>query len=122
MMPDTRAYDRQFELQKAAIDSQMNNGAMEMQQQLQSVLRDQQTLREDIRDAQVAKARKEDKLEEQARRMSVLMGAPPPEPVAEPPVIGSRDRKQNTRKGKSSLRIGLKVARSSGQGAGLNIT
>ena len=121
-MPDTRAYDRQFEMQKAAIDSQMNNSSMLMQQQLQKTLRDQGALREQIREAQVAKAREEDKLEEQARRMSVLMGPPPPEPTAEAPKIGSRDRKQNTRKGKGSLRIGRAVARSSGQGAGLNIT
>ena len=121
-MPDTRAYDRQFEMQKAAIDSQMNNGAMQMQQQLNATLREQAQVRADIRDAQVAKARDEDKLEAQAQRLSVLAGAPPPEPTAAPPTIGARDRKQNTRKGKGSLRIGRKVASSSGQGAGLNIT
>ena len=121
-MPDYRAYDKQFEMQKSAIDSQINNGALQMQSQLQEALRNQQTVREEIRDAQIAKAREEDKLEEQARRMSVLAGAPPPEPVAQAPKIGSRDRKQNTRKGKGALRIGRKVARSSGQGAGLNIT
>lgn len=121
-MPDTKAYDKQFEMQKAAIDSQMNNSSMLMQQQLQDTLRQQGVLREQIRDAQVAKARDEDKLEAQAQRLSVLAGAPPPEPVASAPTIGSRDRKQNTRKGKGSLRIGRAVASSSGQGAGLNIT
>ena len=122
MMPDTGAYDQQFEMQKAAIDSQMNNSAMLMQQKLQNTLRQQGVLREEIRDAQVAKARDEDKLEAQAQRLSVLAGAPPPEPTAAAPAIGSRDRKQTTRKGKGSLRIGRKVASSSGQGAGLNIT
>ena len=121
-MPDTRAYDQQFEMQKAAIDSQMNNSSMLMQQKLQDTLRQQGVLREEIRNAQVAKARDEDKLEAQAQRLSVLAGTPPPEPTAAAPTIGARDRKQNTRKGKGSLRIGRKVASSSGQGAGLNIT
>ena len=122
MMPDTGAYDKQFEMQKAAIDSQMNSTANLMQQQLNDALRAQNQLREDIRDAKVVKAEKQDALEEQARRMSVLMGPPPPEPTAQAPKVGSRDRKTNTRKGKGSLRIGRKVASSSGQGAGLNIT
>ena len=122
MMPDTGAYDKQFEMQKAAIDSQMNNSASAMQAQLNKTLRDQNQLRQDIRDAQVMKADKQEALEDEARRMSVLMGPPPPEPTAQAPTVGSRDRKQNTRKGKGSLRIGRTVASSSGQGTGLNIT
>ena len=121
-MPDTSAYDRQFELQKAAIDSQMNNSSMLMQQQLQGVLREQNTLRADIADAKAAKAENQAALEEEAERLSVLVGAPPPEPTAKAPKIGTRERNVNTRKGKSSLRIGRKVASSSGQGTGLNIT
>lgn len=121
-MPDTRAYDRQFEMQKAAIDSQMNSTANMMQQQLNTTLREQNQLRADIAEAKVVKADKQKALEEEARRMSVLMGPPPPEPTAQAPTVGARDRKQNTRKGKGSLRIGRKVASSSGQGAGLNIT
>ena len=122
MMPDTRAYDQQFELQKAAIDSQMQNGAMLMQQQLQGALRNQNSLREEIAEAKALKAENQAALQDEARRMSVLMGPPPPEPNAEAPKVGSRDRKANTRKGKGALRIGRKVASSSGQGAGLNIT
>lgn len=121
-MPDTRAYDKQFEMQKAAIDAQMNNSSMLMQQQLNAALRNQSDVRQQVRDVKVEQAEKEEKLEEQARRMSVLAGPPPPEPTAQAPIIGSRDRKQNTRKGKGSLRIGRTVARSNGQGAGLNIT
>ena len=121
-MPDTSAYDRQFELQKAAIDSQMNNNTMLMQQQLQASLRQQNQLRSDIAEAKVLKADNQKALEEEAQRMSVLVGAPPPEPTAQAPKVGSRDRNVNTRKGKSALRIGRKVASSSGQGTGLNIT
>ena len=121
-MPDTSAYDRQFEMQKAAIDSQMNNNTMLMQQQLQATLREQNQLRADIAEAKVLKADNQKALEEEAQRMSVLVGAPPPEPTAQAPKVGSRDRNVNTRKGKSSLRIGRKVASSSGQGTGLNIT
>jgi len=120
--PDYNAYDKQFELQKAAIDSQMNNSSMLMQQQLQDSLTQQTAVRQQIRDAQVAKATDQAKLEEEAQRLSVLMGTPPPEKTAQAPTIGARDRNINSRKGKSSLRIGRKVAQSSGQGAGLNIT
>lgn len=121
-MPDTSAYDRQFQMQKAAIDSQMNNSSMLIQQQLQGVLREQNTLRADIADAKAAKAESQAALEEEAQRLSVLIGTPPPEPVAQAPKVGSRERNVNTRKGKSALRIGRRVANSSGQGTGLNIT
>ena len=120
--PDYRAYDQQFELQKAAIDSQMQNASMAMQEQLNASLKEQTAVREDIRDFQVARAEDNARLEEEAQRLSVLMGTPPPEPTAQAPVIGARDRKINTKKGKSALRIGQKVATSTGQGTGLNIT
>jgi len=93
-----------------------------MQQQLQSSLRKQTFVREEIRDAKVAKAEQTDKLEEQAQRLSVLMGTPPPEPNAQAPEIGVRDRDISTRKGKSSMRIGRKTAKGSAKGTGLNIT
>ena len=121
-MPDTSEYDRQFELQKSAIDQQMSNSSMLMQQQLNDTLRQQASLRENIRDAQVAKAERQEELEEEPERLSVLVGAPPPEPTAQAPKIGARDRNIKSRKGKSALRIGRKVANSAGQGAGLNIT
>ena len=120
--PDYSAYNQQFELQKAAIDQQMSNSSMLMQQQLNSSLRKQSFLREEIRDAKVAKAENTDRLEEQAQRLSVLMGTPPPEPNAQAPEIGVRDRDISTRKGKSSMRIGRKTAKGSAKGTGLNIT
>ncbi len=121
-MPDTGAYDRQFEMQKAAIDSQMQNSNMLMQQELQASLRNQTSLREQIYEVKQQKAENQASLEEEAKRLSVLVGTPPPEPTAQAPLIGSRDRNVNSRKGKSSLRIGRKVATKSGQGTGLNIT
>ena len=120
--PDYSAYNQQFELQKDAIDQSMNNSSMLMQQQLQSSLRKQTSLREEIRDIKVAKAEERGRLEEQAQRLSVLMGTPPPEPNAQSPEIGVRERGINTRKGKSSMRIGRKIAKGSAKGAGLNIT
>jgi len=120
--PDYNAYDKQFQLQKDAIESQMDNQSKAMQGQLNASLKQQTAIREKIRDAQVQKAKDQDKLEEEARRLSVLVGTPPPEPTAQAPVIGARDRRISSRKGKSSLRIGKKVASSSGQGTGLNIT
>ena len=120
--PDYSAYNQQFELQKAAIDQQMSNSSMLMQQQLNSSLRKQSFLREEIRDAKVAKAENTDRLEEQAQRLSVLMGTPPPEPNAQAPEIGVRDRDISTRRGKSSMRIGRKTAKGSAKGTGLNIT
>ena len=120
--PDYRAYDQQFEMQKAAIESQMQNSSMAMQEQLNASLKEQTAVREDIRDFQVAKAEDNARLEEEARRLAVLVGTPPPEPTAQAPLIGSRDRKTKTTKGKSALKIAQTVATSNGQGAGLNIT
>ena len=121
MMPDTRAYDREFELQKAAIDAQMGNSMQAMQSELNSALRDQQTIREDILQAKTEEAENQDRLSEQAYRLSTLMGPPPPEKTAEAPEIGDRERGVNTRRGKSSLRIG-RTATTSAAGTGLNIT
>ena len=61
-------------------------------------------------------------LKRKRKRLSVLMGTPPPEPTAEAPVIGARDRRINTKKGKSALRISHKGCNFHWPGAGLNIT
>ena len=122
MQPDYSAYNQQFQLQKDAIDQSMNNSSTLMQQQLQSSLQKQNSVRAEIAEARVAKADNQKALQEEARRLSVLMGPPPPEPTAQAPEIGTRDRDINTRKGKSSMRIGRKVAKGSAKGSGLNIT
>ena len=120
--PDYSAYNQQFELQKAAIDQQMSNSSMLMQNQLQSSLRKQNAVRSEIAEARVVKADNQKALQEEAKRLSVLMGPPPPEPTAQAPEIGTRDRDIQTRKGKSSMRIGRKTAKGSAKGTGLNIT
>ena len=119
--PDYDAYDREFELQRDAINQQMSNSVMSMQTQLQGVLRDQQSVRTKINEAKVEQAENEDDLQEEAMRLSTLIGAPPPEKSAQAPEIGSRDRGIKTKKGRKSLRIG-RTANSSSQGTGLNIT
>ena len=76
---------------------------------------------EKIADQKVEIADDENALQEEAMRLSTLIGAPPPEKSAQAPEIGSRDRGIKTSKGKKSLRIG-RTANSSSQGTGLNIT
>ena len=119
--PDYSAYNQQFELQKAAIDQQMSNSSLLMQNQLQSSLRKQNAVRSEIAEARVVKADNQKALQEEAKRLSVLMGPPPPEPTAQAPEVGTRDRDIQTRKGKSSMRIGRKTAKGSAKGTGLNI-
>ncbi len=119
--PDYNAYDKQFALQRSAIESQINNGTMAMQQQLQSALRAQNTVRADIAEDKVAAANDASALNEEAMRLSTLIGAPPPEETAQAPTVGARERGLDTRKGRKTLRIG-KTAKSSSQGTGLNIT
>ena len=122
VMPNTGAYDRQFELQKSALESQMNSSMMAMQQQLQGSLRKKEDLLGQIRDAKVQKADSQKAVNEQAMRMASMIGAPPPEKSAEAPTVGSRDRGLATKKGKSALRISRTTASSNSQGSGLNIT
>ena len=119
--PDYNAYNRQFQLQKEAIDAQINNSTALMQQRLDASLRQQNAARAEISEAKVARADSQRALEAEANRLSVLLGPPPPEETAQGPQVGSRERGINTRKGKSSLRIG-KSAKSSAKGTGLNIT
>lgn len=121
-MPDTGAYEQQFDLQRRAIEQQMNNGTQLMQNELQNSLRAKQDLQTQIKDIKKSQADSAAALDEQAMRLSTLIGPPPPEKSAQAPLVGSRDRKTQTKKGKSSLRIGRTTTNSYGQGAGLNIT
>ena len=121
-VPDYGAYDKQFELQKAAIDAQIQGSATKLQDELNASFRSQTKIKEELAELAAQKAKDEEALQEKAARLSVLMGPPPPEKTASAPEIGVRDRDIKTRKGKKALRIGRKVARQSGQGTGLNIT
>ena len=117
-MPDTRAYDRMFDMQKSAIESQMNSGLQLKQQELQSTLKNQEKLHQQSLDLKQQLA---NDTSAQAARMAALIGAPPPEKTATAPVTGNA-RTGATRKGKSGLRIERQTASSAGVGAGLNIT
>ena len=129
VMPDTGAYQQQFNMQKDMIQQQMQGQMTLMQNQLQSSLRRKEDLMRQITEAKTAKAESLDKVDEQVRRMNTLIGAPPPEPTAQAPRIGANRNSDVDRKGSSSVkrgRTGLRIARSTasgyGQGAGLNIT
>lgn len=126
VMPNTQAYDREFGLQRSAIEQQMQGQAQLMQSQLQQSLRSKQDLLQQIKDFKVEESQRVERLDEQARRMSVLVGPPPPEQSAKAPLVGpdrsAAEAGSTKRKGKSQLRIGRATAATSGQGAGLNIT
>jgi hypothetical protein len=109
-------------MQKSAIDQQMNSGSQLLQQQLQGALQAQQQQLQLIKDQTTKRASDQAALNEQAMRLSTLIGTPPPEKTAQAPQVGSRDRNVQTTKGKSALRIGRGTADNYGQGAGLNIT
>ena len=121
-VPDYRAYDRQFDLQKDAIERGMNSGTQALQAELQGVLRETTGLKEKLLDLEEQEATNQAALEEKATRLSLLMGTPPPEPNAQAPEIGAKDRDLDVRKGKKSLRIRQASAQSSAKGTGLNIT
>ena len=114
--PDYNAYDKQFELQKEAIQNSMDANLRAKQQELQASLGNkadiQRKLNEQIRiQAENTNA--------QAMRLAQVIGPPPPEKSAQAPVIGSKRKKL----GKQGLRIRRGVApTSSASGAGLNIT
>ena len=119
--PDYNAYNKQFDLQRSAIEQQIESSSMAMQQQLQGALRSQADVRKTISDQKTEAAQDASALNEEAMRLSTLIGAPPPEKSAQAPEIGSRDRGVKTTKGRKSLRI-RRTANSSSQGTGLNIT
>ena len=126
VMPNTQAYDREFDLQRAAIEQQMQGQTQLLQSQLQQSMKSKEDLLQQIKDFKVEEAQSAERLDEQAQRMSVLIGSPPPEESAKAPLVGPERNASETgstkRKGKSQLRIGRTTATTSGKGAGLNIT
>ena len=115
--PDYSAYDREFDLQKTAIEQSMNNSSRLMQSQLDAALRQQQTVSTQALEQKKALA---ENTQAEVNRLTALIGAPPPEKAAGAPVIAG-ERNPATKKGKSALRIERGTAASSGQGSGLNI-
>ena len=115
--PDYNAYNKQFDLQKSAIDQAMNSGAQQMQQQLnQATTAKQSALAADLEQKKILA----ENTNAQAMRLATLIGTPPPEKSAQAPVVAG-ERGIQTKKGKSALRIGLASTSRMGQGAGLNI-
>ena len=115
--PDYNAYNKQFDLQKAAIDQSINSGAQQMQHDLnKSMLAKQDALAAQLEQKKILA----ENTNAQAMRMAALIGAPPPEKSADAPVVAG-DRGITTKKGKSALRIGLASTSRMGQGTGLNI-
>lgn len=116
-MPDTGAYEREFELQRSAIQEQINSKNNLLQQELTTALRNKEGIAQQASDA---KRQIAENTSAQAMRMASLIGTPPPEKSAEAPVVG-RNRGTLTSKGKGALRIERSTATSASQGAGLNI-
>ena len=115
--PDYNAYNKQFDLQKSAIDQAMNSGAQQMQQQLsQATTAKQSALAADLEQKKILA----ENTNAQAMRLATLIGTPPPEKSAQAPVVAG-ERGMQTKKGKSALRIGLDSSSRMSQGAGLNI-
>ena len=115
--PDYNAYNKQFDLQKSAIDQAMNSGAQQMQQQLsQATTAKQSALAADLEQKKILA----ENTNAQAMRLATLIGTPPPEKSAQAPVVAG-ERGIQTKKGKSALRIGLDSTSRMSQGAGLNI-
>jgi hypothetical protein len=119
--PDYTAFNQRFELQKAAIEQQMNSGAMLKQAQVTAAQKQQQDLLTQLKELKTTRAEEVSATAAQAVRMAALIGPPPPEKSAEAPVVG-RARTGATRKGKTALRIERQTPSPVGAGAPLNIT
>lgn len=122
-MPDTGAYDRQFEAQLDLMKMQSTSAINSKQAELDSVLRAQTTALAEIKEAKIERANEVASVEAEARRLSNIVGPPPPEPTAKAPVIGrNRNKDSASPKGKRGLRIALATSPSKdGKGSGLNI-
>ena len=121
--PDYTAFNQQFELQKAAITSQINNTNLAMQTQLNTAL---QTKQDNLSMLALASQQRASAVQAAVTRLASVMGPPPREKHAKPPEIGADDRGVNVKKGKKSLRIRKTAGSGAGvknsQGSGLNIT
>lgn len=121
-MPDTRAYDRMADLQIAAMQEQQQGAAMLKQAELNQALRSQEQSLAELRDYKVQRA---NDTAANAARMAAIIGAPPPEPTAKAPVVGTDRENMVKPKGKQGLRIdrvGRSAPTSQAKGTGLNIT
>jgi len=122
-MPDTGAYDRQFDRQLQLMQMSQSSQLTGLQSQLDASVREQQAILTELRDLEMEKAESVASVEAEARRMSNIIGAPPPDVSAKAPVIAEQRKlpKTQSAKGKRGLRIGRAVADSSGESVGFNL-
>ena len=114
--PDYNAYNKQFDLQKEAIQNSMDANLRAKQQELQASLGDKADIQRQLNEQIRIQA---ENTNAQAMRLAQVIGLPPPEKSAQAPVIGSKRKKL----GKERLRIRRGTTpTSSASGAGLNIT
>ena len=121
-MPDTKAYDRQLDLQLDAMRQQQQGEMTLKQMELNQALQTQQQSLAELRDYKTQRA---SEVSANAKRMTELIGAPPPDPVAKAPIIGAARESLVKPKGRQGLRIdriGQSTPSSQAPGTGLNIT
>ncbi len=116
--PDYTSFNQTFDLQKSAIENQINNENITLQNTLTGALNDRQDALAELSMASQARAMA---TQQAAMQLSQVAGPPPREKHAKPPKVGAEDRGVKTKKGKGSLRIG-KTSNKRSQGSGLNIT
>ena len=122
-MPDTGAYDRQFNQQLQMMQMAQSSEMTGYQSKLDSAVMKQQDLLTELRDLREENAESAASVEAEARRMSNIIGTPPPEASAKAPVVaGARDKPKSQRaKGKRGLRIGRATADTAGKAVGYNL-
>ena len=122
-MPDTGAYDRMYDQQLQMMQMAQSSELTGFQSELDNAVMAQQDLLTDLRDLREERAEEVASVEAEARRMSNIIGAPPPEPSAKAPVIADARNKPKTQaaKGKRGLRITKSAPSLSGAGTGLQI-
>ena len=116
--PDYNAYDKQFQLQKDAIERSMEGNTRLVQQQLNTALKKKQSTLDQLTNTQRQLA---ENTNAQAMRLAQVIGPPPPEKHAQAPVIGAKARGLRG-KGKGGLRIGRATATKGGKGSGTQLT
>ena len=120
-MPDTAAYDQQFNAQKAAMQSAMESQSMQLQSQLNTAIQEQQNELRRIADAKTQKANDAARVNQEVMRLTQMIGTPEPEKTAQAPKVGDDARYGAGKKGKKALRIGRRP-NSAKQGVGLTIS
>jgi len=122
-MPDTGAYDRQYDRQLEMLKLSASTALTGKQSELDKAVLSQQSMLEELKELREDNAESAASVEAEARRMSNIIGTPPPEVSAKAPVVAEARElpKTQEKKGKRGLRISRNTATSSGPAVGLNI-